>query len=386
MDKPLLPTDILRALGREYRHLAKEHERKRQSGATRRRVGADMARASDRIERLLSHWVSEPDLQAAWRDHLYHGAPEPDGPYFTPPPSFRGLDETGAAILLRPEPDGETLYVGGALLSRGIAPWEVEATTGEEDEVRIGGRVCREVFDASEEAVAALRALRAAPAGAEPPWQYARELFEDGLIDAEFSLTPRGRRRLREPVSPKIELERHHYCVVVADAGDARIYTLDAPDPHEPTMQRLIQVAELSHAEQRAREGEFLSEDRPSVRRGGPSVPRHGVSDRREEHRSESERRFAASVLDEAARIAERYPAGCRMIVAAEPAFLGVLRPLLKRRHQRLRHHDVRELARNLTPFKGPAIHDALADAGMLPPRGRHPLWAPRGSWGDLRE
>jgi hypothetical protein len=51
-----------------------------------------------------------------------------------------------------------------------------------------------EIFAASDEAVRALADFL--ERGESPPWEYASELLEDGLIDAHFDLTPRGHRAL----------------------------------------------------------------------------------------------------------------------------------------------------------------------------------------------
>src|SRR5688572_22535003 len=58
--------------------------------------------------------------------------------------------------------------------------------------LEIGGHPFQERFAVPREAVLALAALATTPGG-EPPWAWARALYEDGLIDLDFGLTPRGR-------------------------------------------------------------------------------------------------------------------------------------------------------------------------------------------------
>ena len=63
-----------------------------------------------------------------------------------------------------------------------------------EASVRLGGQTFQEAFDAPGAALEALRThVRQQPPG-EPPWEWAPELFADGLIDIHFSLTERGQR------------------------------------------------------------------------------------------------------------------------------------------------------------------------------------------------
>jgi hypothetical protein len=62
-----------------------------------------------------------------------------------------------------------------------------------------------EISRANEPALQALGDYFASPIG-EPPWQLARMLFADGLIDTNFSLTPRGKRILNQRATSSKEL------------------------------------------------------------------------------------------------------------------------------------------------------------------------------------
>lgn len=58
----------------------------------------------------------------------------------------------------------------------------------------VDGFEFRERFTASPEAVSALAGFL--EQGGRPPWEQARELLEDGLVDVHFGVTPRGHRAI----------------------------------------------------------------------------------------------------------------------------------------------------------------------------------------------
>jgi hypothetical protein len=102
---------------------------------------------------------------------------------------FRGRAETSSVVEIRGDPGGEAAVVIDGLL--------VERLTGEieGDVVVLDDRVFEETFAAVPAALRALREWVADPAGP-PPWEFARDLLEDGLVDRHFGLTQRGRRAL----------------------------------------------------------------------------------------------------------------------------------------------------------------------------------------------
>lgn len=178
----------------EFRHVREEHRGTRPEGSTRRHLAARLEELEERFERLLTTWEQDEERRAAWRDHLQTGAPPPP---WTPvaPVVFRGVRAGGSRVEIRRRADHEyDLLVDGVRAERLLDVRGVEATAPGSPVV-IGGVECREVFDARGEALDALRSFVEAPEGP-PPWQYAWELLEDGLIDVEFALTPRGRRAL----------------------------------------------------------------------------------------------------------------------------------------------------------------------------------------------
>src|SRR5690606_14180002 len=113
---------------------------------------------------------------------------------------------------------------------------------------RVIGEDCEEVFEAGEDAILALDAFTSGPDGLEPPWPWGTELFEDGLIDPDFGLTARGRRRLsRVParVAAASLPGGRRFCVLVADTARARLFTLHAPEPpDQATLSPLVEVAD----------------------------------------------------------------------------------------------------------------------------------------------
>ncbi len=375
-------TRKLDELARDYHQLHSQRQARGQGGegnAAHRHLGQKMADLAARFERLVQHWVDDAALAEAWRRHLVGGAPQPDGPDLAEPPFFRGRTEAGARIEVRRAPDGEAyeIFSDGTRIARESGPWEVEAEAMQP--VTIAGQTCLDSNDASPQAIAALRDFLARP-GAEPPWRFARELYEDGLIDIDFALTARGRRCLARPGRAGLAGTRARYCVIVADAARARILLLATADSGlAPTLMPLTEVADLGRPEGRARDQELHSESRPGQRVdpfAGPSSG-HAVSDHRENRRRESSREFADHVAEAASRVWRTLPS-CDIVVVANPTMLGHLRPAMARRSSGPAPHTVHELARDLSKLAPAALHDALATAGMLPPRGRRepvPRW-----------
>lgn len=388
-------TDKLIDLARDYHQLqGVRHVRgaEAEGNAAHRKMGQKMTEIAARFERLIEHWIAGDPRAEAWRRHLYDGAPAPDGPELAEPPLFRGESDAGARIEVRRAPgDSGAAYdvlSDGARIARESAPWHLEPELIEP--VTVAGQTCRDTFDASAEAQNALAAWIAASSG-DPPWRFARELHDDGLIDFDFALTARGRRCLSqlagEPPAASagagLAGARVHYCVIAADAARARIFLLAADRGRAPTLMPLTEVADIARPDGRARDRDLHSESRPPQRAdvfAGPSS-RHGVSDHREDRRRESTREFANSVVEAASRVWRTLPS-CEIVVTASPTMLGLLRPALGRRTGGPAAPPVRELGRDLSKLAPAALHDALADQGLLPARGRRqprPAWQRRG-------
>jgi protein required for attachment to host cells len=153
-------------------------------------------------------------------------------------------------------------------------------------------------------------------------------------------------------------------CIVVADAGRARLFTY-APGA-DATPEAWTEASTLVDPERRLTQHEHRSDapgrDRTPLRRG------FGLDDHRAARTEEMGRRFAGAVLAEARALARRAGAH-RLVVVAPPAMLGVLRPLA---HPLTRQGlAIAELPRDLSRLPSAALRDQLADAGLVPARAR---------------
>jgi protein required for attachment to host cells len=358
------------ALAREFHHVQQEHGREGVQGTTRRGLEAKMQRLVVRFEALLDHWVTDGSLRDAWMRHLYQGDPAPDEPRFPAPLLFKGATEAGGIIEIRRAADGfHDVLLDGAVIRHEEVPWHLDSDLI--GPVQIGERTCVEVFAAPAEAVDALATFLSTPE-AEPPRAWARALLEDGLIGPDFELTPRGQRRLtRLSPTPAARIG-----ILTADTARARVYVLETTHgDRAPTRAPLVQVAELSSPERRARDRDVYTDTRPGLYRASGSEPVHTFGDHREDHRRSDAKHFAEAILAEATAIWKAFHA-TRVVVAASPVMLGILRPLLARDRKPDRY-TVDELARDLTHLTPPHLHDMLATAGLVPERGRQPPLRP---------
>lgn len=360
------PIDLLRTLGDHYRHVEQEHQRQAPRSARRRRIATEMHKIQDHFERLLSEWVADEGLRARWREFLHGGAAAPRTRRLPPPPLFKGRTAAGAVIEIRPATDGYDVLVDGARADHSNVPWHLDPDM--RGPVQIGDHACEETFDAPDSAVRALAAFRADHAAV--PWQWARELLEDGLISSDLAITSRGKRCL-ERSQPVHEPASHvrNYCVLVADAARARVWVLDMDRSGGTAISELVDVAEITNPMLRARNVDLVS-DSGTGRRGGARTPLHATPDHRDQHRRDIERHFAAQVAEEAAAVWRRYPS-CELLVVASPGMLGLLRPAIDRQIGGNGQIHLRELARDLTKLTGPALHDLLAEQNLMPERGR---------------
>lgn len=362
------PLDLLRRLGDEYRRVEEEHHREpAYRGAIRHRLADQMRALETHFERVLVEWTTDETLRATWREFLRGRGPAPDEPHRAQPPLFKGRTDAGAIVEIRPVFDGYDIFIDGARSDHTSVPWHLDPDSG--GRVLIGEHACDETCDAQPQAIAALTEFLAGRD--EPPWEWARELLEDGLIDPELALTPRGRRCLgrARPVTQPAPAAQN-FCVLVADAARARVLVLavDRSRIGAPTAV-LMQVADLTNPMLRARDVEAIS-DSGTGRRGGAKTPLHATPDHRDHRRRDIERQFAARVVKEAAGVWRRYPS-CELIVVASPVMLGLLRPAIERQIRAKDQVNIHELARDLTKLSGPMLHDLLAESALLPTRGR---------------
>ncbi|HEX7842857.1 MAG TPA: host attachment protein [Kofleriaceae bacterium] len=368
------PLDLLRKLGDEYRHLEEESRRLPPHGATRHRIGRERQAIAAHFERVLVEWVPGEELRARWREFMRGHAPAPDEPQLPSPPLFKGRSDAGTTVEILPVVDGYDVFGDGARIDHSAVPWHLDPQL--HGRLEVAGQMFDETFDAPLDAVMELAAFL--DGRASPPWRWARELIEDGLIDTELALTPRGRRcfdRLRATATPPPPHERN-YCVLVADAARARVLVLDVDGTSVgPTISELVEVTKLAKPALRARDTEAVS-DSGGGRRGGAKTPLHVTPDHRDHRRRDLERHFAALIAEEAAAVWRRYPS-CELIVVASPVMLGLLRPEIARQIRAKDRLAIHELDRDLTRLTVPMLHDLLADQGFLPGRGRRPPLVP---------
>jgi hypothetical protein len=334
-----------------------------------------MEQVAGRFEQLLNRWVRDEEKREAWLAFFYHFAdmPPEEGPS---PPLFRGVTEVGASIEIQAtDSGGYDVLVDRVHAERYDVPFQPTAERFEP--VIVANRLCRETFSASKEAQDALGAFLSQPP-AQPPWGWARPLFEDGLIDVHFGLTPRGarwaaQRALAGEEAPTSEARVANFCVLLANSNRARVFTLQTrPLEHDATSERLTEVADAVGAFGRARDHQLFSDSRPGLLRGGPRGPRHAVSDAREKNRLKKTNQYVEHVAKVATQVASGFKS-CRLIVVASHPTLSVLRPVIAKRLQGRRHVTVREYAGDILWQDPTAIHEALAQAGLLPKRRRHP-------------
>src|SRR5207244_3849009 len=123
-----------------------------------------------------------------WREYLQHRRLEPSGPPAIQPVVFRGVSEvSGSVVEIRGEGDELEVNVDGSLVER-VAGQKDFAAGIRPVRFALDGTEFVESFGASPEALDALAAFLEGE-DSSPPWEYASELLEDGLIDVHFALT-----------------------------------------------------------------------------------------------------------------------------------------------------------------------------------------------------
>jgi protein required for attachment to host cells len=366
--QPFEPIQLLRRLGDEYRHVEQEHHREPASReAVRHRLANRMRELEHQFERILAGWTADEALGESWRAFLRRRGPAPEGAEVAQPPLFKGRSDAGTLVEIRPVHDGCDIFVDGARSDHSSVPWHLDPET--RGPVRIGGHACEETFDAPPAALVTL--IESIAGRTDPPWQWARELLEDGLIDPDLALTPRGRRcldRVRSAERPAARVRS--VCVVVADAARARVLVLDVERPVAgPTTSELVELVSLTNPMLRTLDSAALS-DSGSGRRGRARTPLHSTPDHRDHRRRDIERHFAAIVAEEAAAVWRRYPS-CELVVVAPPVMLGLLRPAIDRQLRAEDQITTKEVLGDHTKLSTPKLHDLLAESRLLPERGR---------------
>jgi hypothetical protein len=182
----------LEALARHYHHLQNEYKRMPPENSARRRIEEKLHDVRARFDRLLDELVHDEEQRQAWVQHIHNRGPLPDGPPPIHPVLFRGVAEvSGSELEIRNRGPEIEIFVDASMVERRqakVAPIENRGPA----HVRLNSNDFLETFHASDDAIAALAEFR--DSNDSPPWEYASELLEDGLVDVHFALTPRGNR------------------------------------------------------------------------------------------------------------------------------------------------------------------------------------------------
>lgn len=181
------PVAELTTIAKEFRHLKAQRAHEGVEGSWRRRHGARMDELEQSFEALVQRWVPDPAEQARWHEHFHRGGETPLDTDPDEPPLFRGRSELGSTLEVILDNDEQKLLLDGAEVDR----WTTRRSLT--SPLRHGESLFHELFDGSPEALQALSAYLDHRVDS-PPWAWARELYDDGLIDSNFGLTPRGRR------------------------------------------------------------------------------------------------------------------------------------------------------------------------------------------------
>lgn len=186
------PGELLHGLVRQFHHFKQESKSTAAASSRGRRHEQELAALEAQFETLLLRWVGDGETRARWRDYFHHFGSRPPAIELAEPPLFKGAAGAGHEAALRSGTDGACeVVVDGKVTKR--VPSTVSLSERRLRALHIEGIDFEERFDASGEALEALeRYVRDPAAGV--PWDCARELYEDGLIDPNFGLTARGKR------------------------------------------------------------------------------------------------------------------------------------------------------------------------------------------------
>jgi hypothetical protein len=188
------PIEQLEQLAAEYHHWSQEYRREGEQGSTRRTIEKHLKDLDEHFDSLLAHWVDNEPVRQAWYEHLRHDGPRPEDELVQYPPIFVGHSDSGSEVQIRPNAEGTyDVLVDSIRADRLLA----EMTFPQNSPTRIVGQEWMETTNLNATALAAFRRFFAGGKGKiAAPWEWARVLYGDGLIDVNFGLTARGRRIL----------------------------------------------------------------------------------------------------------------------------------------------------------------------------------------------
>jgi protein required for attachment to host cells len=167
------------------------------------------------------------------------------------------------------------------------------------------------------------------------------------------------------------------WCLVVADAARARLFSIDFPDERiDASGPVLRELSDAVRPESSLPGREVFSNVHSGRAHASPTGPSHGLDDHRQRHEEEERERFAERVAGLVAEQLANHRYG-RVVLAAPPATLGRLRKRLSDRQ--LAEDRLTVLDRELTRLTAAEIQDALTERGLLPPRPRSGGYRPRG-------
>jgi protein required for attachment to host cells len=153
------------------------------------------------------------------------------------------------------------------------------------------------------------------------------------------------------------------FLVAVIDHSHARLFALTESDFPEQSPPVLLEQQHISNpmADQTA---QALWTNIQSGHNRATVSHTHGYDDHRDDHLREFDRRFATQIVNELLTLHNEHQSD-RLILAAEPQILGVVRNVLSL--NQVKSLKVRELAKDLGKFSPPEIHQYLADRDLLP-------------------
>lgn len=163
------------------------------------------------------------------------------------------------------------------------------------------------------------------------------------------------------------------YCVLVANATRARLFTLEpAAVPEMESSPRLVeQQMDLVNSEDELAGKDLWSDPKSGRNRSEAAGVAHGYDDHREQHLEQHKQHFARQIAAQAIRHAldnqARY-----LVIAAEKHMLGLLRNAIEIPAQS--GLKIVEVAKDLSKRSPQEIHENLADDQIIPamkrPRG----------------
>ncbi len=185
------PGQQLLQLASQYHHWHNENKAKGPESTRNRRHEEEMEALGGRFQRLCEHWITDVARREAWYAHLYHHAPPPPVDDWPQPLVFLGAAQPGNRVEVRGTEDGYRVTIDRKQVAR--KPPETRFPEQPIAELHVSGIAFEEHFAAPEAALERLVEWYEHPEG-DAPWEWSRDLYLDGLIDPDFSLTVRGKR------------------------------------------------------------------------------------------------------------------------------------------------------------------------------------------------